>query len=71
MNNKEVIRLPASEHYTPIQALQSVLNEDLDDVLVIGYDKSGELIIRSSKMNRADALFMIEKARDWTLNGGV
>jgi len=71
MNNQNVIALPASTTYTPEQALQSALNESLTDVLIIGYDNDGELVIRSSKMSRMDALWMTEKAKEWALRGGL
>jgi hypothetical protein len=71
MNNQNVITLPASISYTPEQALNSALKEPLTDVLIIGYDNEGELFIRSSKMNRMDALWMAEKAKDWSLWGGL
>ena len=71
MNNQNVIALPASISYTPEQALQSALNESLTDVLIIGYDNEGELVIRSSKMSRMDALWMTEKAKEWALRGGL
>lgn len=71
MNNKNVIALPASESFTPEQALKSALefvrNDNLKDVLVIGYDADGVLIIRSSKMSRSDAIFILEKAKQWAL----
>jgi hypothetical protein len=38
------------------------------DTLVLGYDEDGELIVRSSRMSRAEALFMLEKARDWVMD---
>lgn len=67
MNNKNVIALPASNSFTPEQALRSALElvrfDILTDVLVIGYDSDGVLIIRSSKMSRCDAIFMLEKAK--------
>ena len=71
MNNKNVISLPASVNYTPEQALHSALKANLTDVMVLGYDADGELFIRSSKMTRADGLFMAEKAKDWTMHGGL
>jgi len=74
MNNQKIISLPASVNYTPEQALKSALDmcEDggLTDVMIIAYDFDGDLFIRSSKMNRSDGLFMVEKARDWCMNGG-
>jgi len=71
MNNEKVIALPASENYTAEQALQSALQAELTDVMVIGYDFEGELFVRSSKMTRAEGLFMTEKARHWAMTGGT
>lgn len=75
MNNQKVIALPASANYTPEQALLSALefarNDNLSDVLVIGYDGDGDLLIRSSRMTRAEGLFMTEKARMWAMEGGL
>lgn len=69
MNNTNVIALPASTNYTPEQALQSALSfgEDLTDVLVVGYENNS-LLIRSSKMTRAEAIFLLEKAKQWALD---
>lgn len=71
MNNEKVISLPASVNYTPEQALQSALQADLTDVMVIGYNKDGELFVRSSKMTRAEGLFMVKKAEEWSMYGGI
>lgn len=71
MNNEKVISLPASVNYTPEQALHSALKADLTDVMIIGYDEDGELFVRSSKMTRAEGLFMVEKAREWSMHGGL
>lgn len=71
MNNEKVIELPASTNYTAEQALHSALKADLIDVMVIGYDEDGDLFIRSSKMTRAEGLFMVEKAREWSMYGGL
>jgi hypothetical protein len=38
---------------------------------VLGYDEDGDLFVRSSKMNRAEGLFMTEKAKEWTMYGGL
>lgn len=62
--------LPASDKYNAEQALQSALMMDLTDVIVIGYDKDGELFIRSSRMNCAAGAFMAHKALAWALSGG-
>ena len=45
MNNEKVIALPASENYTAEQALQSALQAELTDVMIIGYDFEGELFL--------------------------
>ena len=69
MNNMNVISLPASESFQPQQALLSALELELSDVLVIGY-VDGELLIRSSKMTCAEALFLLERGKAWALSGG-
>ena len=71
MNNEKVIELPASTNYTAEQALHSALKADLTDVMIIAYDWEGELFVRSSKMTRAEGLFMVEKAREWSMYGGL
>ena len=71
MNNEKVIELPASVNYTAAQALHSALKANLTDVLVLGYDEDGDLFVRSSKMTRAEGLFMAEKAKQWTMFGGL
>lgn len=68
MSGTSTIRhLPATTTMTPDQALHSALQADLTDVLVIGYDADGCLIVRSSRMTRADALWLSEKGREWVL----
>lgn len=65
-----VFRLPATTTFTPEQALKSALDDDLQDVLVIGYDQDGKLVIRSSRMTCAEALFLCNKAARWAESGG-
>lgn len=71
MNNTKVIALPASTSFTPEQALLSMLefarNDNLSDCLLVGYDADGVLLIRSSRMTRADAIFLLEKAKEWSM----
>ena len=69
MNDMNVISLPASKSFQPKQALISAMEFDLTDVLVIGY-VDGELIVRSSKMTCAEALFLLERGKVWALSGG-
>jgi len=46
---------------------------ELDEVLVIGTDKAGDLYVRSGSpnggINRRDALWLLEKAKQWALDG--
>jgi len=75
VNNQNVIALPASVNFNPEQALLSALEfcrkDNLQDVLVLGYDADGDLIVRSSRMTRAEAVFMAEKAKNWAMYGGL
>lgn len=71
MNNMTVIALPASVNYTAEQALNSAIMSGLTDVLILGYDAEGVLIVRSSKMTRAEGLFMAKKAERWAMEGGL
>jgi hypothetical protein len=70
VNNKNVISLPATTTYQPEQALASAQQIELTDVLSIGYDIDGDLLVRSSNMTCAEALFLLEKAKIWALSGG-
>lgn len=65
-----LFRLPASTSFNVEQALESAKLEDLQDVLVVGYDQEGKVFIRSSKMTCAEANFLIDKAKVWALSGG-
>ena len=67
-----IIRLSPAPNTSmnPEQALHSAMSDDLQDVLIIGYDSAGELYIRSSKMTCAEALFMANKAMRWAECGG-
>ena len=52
-----------STELTPDMALADALNYEFSDVMVIGY-QDGDLIVRSSKMSRAEAVFMLLQAVD-------
>lgn len=62
-----VIPLPPTTTMTVEQALASAQRENLHDVLVVGYDPEGELVIRSSRMQRKDALWLCEMLREHIL----
>lgn len=65
-----LLRMPPSTTYTPGQALQSALDDDLQDVLIVGYDRNGDIYIRSSRTTCAEAHFMANKAMRWAESGG-
>lgn len=65
----KVLQMPASPYMTPEQALDSAKGLSLTDVLIVGYDTDGDLVIRSSRMGRADALWLAEKMKAWALGG--
>ena len=69
-----LIRLPPTTTMTAQQALESALvdaeSNHLVDVLICGYDESGDLYIRSSRINCSQAFFLAHKAATWAENGG-
>lgn len=73
MNNQNVISLPATTTLTAEQALKSALQmcdtHGLDDVLIVGTDADGELYLRSSRMTKADAVFLLETCKRWVMDG--
>ncbi len=75
MNNKNVISLPASENFTPEMAVKHVLGlcetGKVQDVLIVGYDEDNTLITFSSRMTRAEAVFLLAKAKEWAMYGGL
>ena len=68
-----ITALPASTTFTPEQALLSAMefvnHDNLNDILIVGYDRDGLLLVRSSRMDRKDALWLAEMLRDWALRG--
>ena len=64
--------LPATVTFTPELALKSMLNfsdcNNLTDVICIGYDSDEDLIVRSSRMDRKDALWLAEQLKMWALD---
>lgn len=67
MNN--VFAFPPTTTMTVKQALDSVneMHECLTDVLIVGYDDDGDLFVRSSRMDRKDALWMAEQLKLYAL----
>lgn len=68
---RNVFAFPATTTMTPEQALRSALefatNDNLQDVLVVGYDGDGALLVRSSRMDRKEALWLSEQLRRYAL----
>lgn len=62
----DLVMLGPHERMTAEECLShcAMDHENFDDVMVVGYDKGGELIVRSSAMKRSDAVFMLMKAVD-------
>ena len=64
---QNVFAFPATVTMTPEQALLSALEftrtGNMQDVLVVGYDGDGRLVVRSSRMDRKEALWLSEQAR--------
>lgn len=58
-----VSNLPPSSFFTPEQALHSARNENLESVLILGYDEKESLVILTSRIERKDALWLLEEAK--------
>lgn len=63
-----ITEFPATTTMTPEQALQRALRDNLQDVLVCGFDEDGVLVIRSSRMTRAEACWLAELAKQHALD---
>lgn len=64
-----VAYLPAVTTFTVEQALKSAsdLQPDIKRLLIIGEDTDGRLIIRSSRMDRGTANYLLDRAKFYTL----
>jgi L-ascorbate metabolism protein UlaG (beta-lactamase superfamily) len=67
--NTNIIGFPAATTMTPEQALASAAQLEPQDVLVVGYDKGGDLVVLSSRMSRQDALWLCEMLKRHILEG--
>ena len=63
----KVSQLPPSESMMPEQALDSSKTLKATDLLVIGWDEDGEFFLRSSRMDRSMAHWLITCAGDWIM----
>jgi hypothetical protein len=64
----KVLPFPASTTLTPYQALDSARQLAPTDVCVVGYDVDGDFFVRSSRMDRMDALWLAELLREYARN---
>ena len=62
-----VAKLPAATTYTVEQALNDAKQMGLEDVLILGYDVDGALVVRSSRMTKERAMFLIKLGELHTL----
>lgn len=67
LDTASVTPLPPTTTMTVEQAMASAQSKGLQDVLVVGYDPEGELVILSSRMQRKDALWLCEMLREHIL----
>jgi hypothetical protein len=67
----ELVELGGHERMTVQEALGLVAREAPTSVLIVFEDAEGNFILRSSRMERKDSLWLIEKARDHILGREV
>lgn len=62
-----VIQLSPHENMTVEQCAGYVHRnaDEFQDLIAVGYDQDGRLLIRSSHMSRAEAVFLLMAAVDW------
>lgn len=49
--------------------IESAKNDDMVECLIIGTNSDGDFVFLSSGMSNRDGLWLIEKARNWIMNG--
>lgn len=62
---KKVSYLPATTTMTVDLALKSAMDLELQDVIIIGWDKDGDFMLRSSRTSRQDANWLMDAAKDY------
>lgn len=62
MNDNVVQISDAHSGMTVEQALNSTKVLNLEDVLIVGVDKDGDFLLRSSRLSASDALYLMKKA---------
>lgn len=68
MSTENVFSLPPTMTYTADQALASSMDQGLQDVIIVGYDADDKLFVRSSRMDRKEALWIAESLKEYIRN---
>jgi hypothetical protein len=69
MPEQQIERLPLSNSYTVGQAIAAAAGEasSLESVMILGHDLDGDLCVISSRLTRAEALWLIKEAEEHCL----
>jgi len=59
----DVVSLGARDNMSVDEALALVGREKFKDILIIGHDQNGGILIRSSGLTNRDTLWLIEQAK--------
>lgn len=59
--------LPPSSHWAPEQAIAAAQGVGFTHVLIVGYDERGQLVLRSSRMTKERALYLLKQAEQHAL----
>ena len=62
-----VFEMGAHDNMSVKEAVEVVKRENLTEVLIIGYNKNDELVIRSSAMSASESLYLLEQAKMYTM----
>ena len=66
-----VYGMPASTTFNSEQALESAKSIDMKECLIVGYDTDGDLVVRSSRMDRKDAMWLCVMLHKYILEAPV
>lgn len=69
-DNVRVFTGISPNRYDPKIMLEAACRVELDSVVIIGWDKDGELFFSASDGDGPECLWLIEKAKHALLNGG-
>ena len=69
----EIIKLGPHERMTPEEALASAAQEQWQDIIVVGYHVNNptEIMMQTSHMNRETALWIVEWAKKYIMDGDL